>query len=101
MGFAQDFPPVPNPPRLVNDFTQTLSQDEVSRLERKLVAYNDSTSTQIAIVMIRSIGQYDISDYAFQLGDRSVKFILSWTPESLILLSRKASKLELTLKLPF
>ena len=70
MGFAQDFPPVPNPPRLVNDFTQTLSQDEVARLERKLVAYNDSTSTQIAIVMIRSIGQYDISDYAFQLGDQ-------------------------------
>ena len=70
VGFAQDFPPVPNPPRLVNDFTQTLSQDEVARLERKLVAYNDSTSTQIAIVMIRSIGQYDISDYAFQLGDQ-------------------------------
>ncbi|WP_026956218.1 TPM domain-containing protein [Algoriphagus vanfongensis] len=66
---AQDFPPAPNPPRLVNDFTQSLSSDEVARLEQKLVAYNDSTSTQIAVVLIRSIGQYDISDYAFRLGD--------------------------------
>ncbi|MDO9552628.1 YgcG family protein [Rhodonellum sp.] len=64
-----DFPPSPNPPRLVNDFTQTLSPSEISQLENKLVAYNDSTSSQVSIVMIRSIGPYDISDYAFKLGD--------------------------------
>ncbi len=69
--FAQeDFPPPPNPPRLVNDFTNTLTATEQSALEKKLVAYNDSTSTQISIVMIRSVGPYDISDYAFQLGDK-------------------------------
>ncbi len=68
--FAQgDFPQIPNPPRLVNDFTETLTEAEVSQLENKLVAYNDSTSTQVTIVMIKSIGPYDISDYAFQLGD--------------------------------
>jgi len=68
--FAQeDFPPRPNPPRLVNDFTNTLTDAEASALERKLVAYNDSTSTQISIVILQSIGPYDISDYAFQLGD--------------------------------
>ncbi len=66
---AQDFPPVPNPPKLVNDFTNTLSSAEAAQLERKLVAYNDSTSTQIAIVMMRSVGQYDIADYAFRLGE--------------------------------
>lgn len=65
---GQDFPPAPNPPKLVNDFTNTLSAAEVAQLESKLVAYNDSTSTQIAIVMMRSVGQYDISDYAFRLG---------------------------------
>lgn len=65
-----DFPSAPNPPRLVNDFSNTLSSDEVSRLEQKLVAYNDSTSSQVSIVMITSIGPYDISDYAFQLGDK-------------------------------
>lgn len=65
---AQDFPPVPNPPKLVNDFTNTLTAAEVAQLENKLVAYNDSTSTQIAIVMMRSVGQYDISDYAIRLA---------------------------------
>lgn len=65
-----DFPQVPDPPRLVNDFSNTLSKDEVNRLEGKLLAYNDSTSTQVTIVMIRSVGPYDISDYAFQLGDK-------------------------------
>jgi uncharacterized protein len=65
-----DFPAVPSPPRLVNDFTNTLSSSEVASLESKLVAYNDSTSTQVTIVMIRSIGPYDINDYTFQLGEK-------------------------------
>lgn len=71
VGFAQgDFPEAPNPPKLVNDFSNTLSRTEIEQLERKLVAYNDSTSSQLTIVLIRSIGPYDISDYAFQLGDK-------------------------------
>ena len=71
LSFAQgDFPEPPNPPRLVNDFTNTLSESQRSALENKLVAYNDSTSTQISIVLIRSVGQYDISDYTFQLGEK-------------------------------
>lgn len=69
--FAQgDFPEPSSPPRLVNDFTNTLSASEKSALENKLTAYNDSTSTQISIVMIRSVGPYDISDYTFQLGEK-------------------------------
>lgn len=67
---AQDFPPAPNPPRLVNDFTNTLTASDLSALENKLVAYDDSTSSQIAIVMMKSVGDYDISDYAFQLGEK-------------------------------
>ncbi len=67
---AQDFPPVPNPPRLVNDFTETLSASEIAQLESKLVAYNDTTSTQIAIVMMKSVGPYDIADYSIQLAEK-------------------------------
>jgi uncharacterized protein len=71
VGFSQqDFPNAPVPPRLVNDFSNTLSSQQVQQLERKLVAYNDSTSSQVTIVLIRSIGPYDISDYTFQLGDK-------------------------------
>ncbi len=65
-----DFPSPPSPPKLVNDFANTLSNSEKERLENKLVAYNDSTSSQVTVVLIRSLGPYDISDYAFQLGDR-------------------------------
>lgn len=69
-GSAQNFPEQPNPPRLVNDFTQTLSQSEVAALEQKLVAYNDSTSTQIAIVMISTLDGYPVDDYAIQLAEK-------------------------------
>ncbi len=70
-GVAQeDFPPRPSPPRLVNDLSNTLSPSEESALEEKLVAYNDSTSTQISIVLMGSVGPYDISDYTFQLGEQ-------------------------------
>jgi uncharacterized protein len=67
---AQDFPASPNPPRLVNDFAGALSESEISSLEQKLVAFNDTASTQISIVIIHSVGVYDISDYAFKLGDK-------------------------------
>jgi len=66
---AQEFPKQADPPKLVNDFTNTLTSSEQAALEQKLVAYNDSTSTQIAIVMVQTLGDYEISDYAFQLGD--------------------------------
>ncbi|MDO6390892.1 TPM domain-containing protein [Pontibacter sp. BT731] len=71
LAFAQssDFPPRPNPPRLVNDLAGILSQGERQALEQKLVGYNDTTSTQIAIVTIKSIGDYDANQYAAELGE--------------------------------
>jgi uncharacterized protein len=67
--FAQDLPPRPDPPRLVNDFASLLSNEQVEALERKLVAYDDSTSTQVAVVIIHSTNGYPISQYAFELGE--------------------------------
>jgi len=67
---AQEFPAKPSPPRLVNDFTNTLSGEELNSLENKLVTYNDTTSTQIAIVMISSLDGYPIDDYSFQLAEK-------------------------------
>lgn len=66
---AQEFPKRPDPPRLVNDFTSSLSPEESASLESKLVAYNDSTSTQIAVVILSSLDGYPIDDYAFKLGE--------------------------------
>lgn len=65
---AQDFPPAPS--RLVNDYTGTLSSSEVNALERKLLLFEDSTSIQIAVVVMQSTGVYDIADYAVGLAQK-------------------------------
>jgi len=71
--FAQDTapegnPPRPNPPRLVNDLVGILQPDERARLEEKLRRYNDTTSTQIVILIVRNTEPYPIGDYSFQVG---------------------------------
>ena len=65
---ADDFPARSN--RLVTDFTNTLSPQEQNQLEQKLVVFNDSTSTQIAIVIMKSTGSYDIEEYSVQLANK-------------------------------
>ncbi|WP_410478487.1 TPM domain-containing protein [Pedobacter frigoris] len=64
--FSQDFPAKPD--KLVNDYTNTLSADQIAQLEQKLVAFDDSTSTQISIAIVKSVGDYDINEYTLQLG---------------------------------
>ena len=65
---AQNFPEKPT--TLVNDYTNTLSAGETAALEQKLVAFNDSTSTQIAVVLIQSLEGYDVADYAVRLAEK-------------------------------
>jgi len=67
---GQEFPVKPNPPRLVNDFAGMLAPHEVDALEQKLVAYNDSTSTQIAVVTVSDLYGYAISDYSQRLAEK-------------------------------
>jgi len=64
--FSQNFPDKPN--TLVTDYTNTLSASDRQQLENKLVAFDDSSSTQIAIVLIKSVGDYDIAEYGTELG---------------------------------
>ncbi|MFY0253572.1 TPM domain-containing protein [Chitinophaga sp. 30R24] len=64
---AQNIPPRPNPPTLVNDFAGILLKNEDDALEQKLVAYYDSTSTQITIVTLKSVGDYDISQVSLKI----------------------------------
>jgi uncharacterized protein len=60
------FKPVPK--QLVNDYTNTLTADQVRALEAKLVAFDDSTSTQIAVVLIPTLDGMDVADYNVELG---------------------------------
>ena len=64
---AQTYPERPNPPRLVNDFTNTLTAEQVQSLESKLVMLDDSTSTQIAVVIVPSVNGATIADYNVEL----------------------------------
>ncbi|MES2111639.1 MAG: TPM domain-containing protein [Bacteroidota bacterium] len=64
--FAQELPPKSN--TLVTDYVNLLHDYQKSQLESKLKAFADSTSTQIAVVIIKSVGDYDINDFGQKLG---------------------------------
>jgi uncharacterized protein len=64
---AQNIPAPPSPPRLVNDFAHVMTADQVQDLENKLVAYDDSSSVQIAVVTVPTTGDYAIDDYALKI----------------------------------
>jgi uncharacterized protein len=63
-----DIVSVPKVPRLVNDFVGMLSEQEVSLLENKLKTYSDTTSTQIAIVIVPTLGDYPVEEYGIRLA---------------------------------
>ena len=54
--------------QLVNDFAGILTLDQKYTIEQKLVAFDDSSSTQIAVVIIDNLEGNDVADYAVQLG---------------------------------
>jgi len=68
--FAQDVPERPNPPRLVNDLANVLSDQEKQQLESELVQFNDQTSTQICIVTLPTLNGMEISDLSFKIGEK-------------------------------
>ncbi|WP_127133242.1 TPM domain-containing protein [Pseudoflavitalea rhizosphaerae] len=57
-GWAQDIEKIiqTKPTKLVNDYAGVLSEEEKQNLERTLVAYDDSTSNQIAVVLVKTLG---------------------------------------------
>ena len=65
---AQTLIPRLDPPRLVNDFAGVLSSSELQALENKLVAFNDSTSNQIAVVIVSDLQGYDKSEFAYKVA---------------------------------
>lgn len=69
--FAQDGDVVPKKPSpaegLVIDKTNTLTPEQESTLEAKLIAYDKSTSNQIAIVLIPSLKGNSIEDVGLQI----------------------------------
>jgi uncharacterized protein len=55
---------------MVNDFSGLLNPGNLQKLESKLQSFYYETSTQIYVVILDDLGGYDISDFAFQLGEK-------------------------------
>lgn len=70
VSFAQKIPARPNPPRLVNDYADILTDKQERAMENKLVAYNDSTSTQICVVTVLNLDGTTSDDFAQKLGEK-------------------------------
>jgi len=65
--FAQNIISKPNPATLVTDAAGVLSPEQKQALENKLVAIDDSSSNQIAVVIIPSLDGYPKEEYATKL----------------------------------
>jgi len=65
---AQTLLAPPVPPQLVNDYAGILQPAEFQALENKLVAFNDSTSNQIVVLIVNSLQGYDKSEFAYIIG---------------------------------
>jgi len=64
------FPEKPSKPRLVNDFAEVISPEQVNQLERVLVNFNDTTSIQILILTVKSLCDYEKIDFAYEIGEQ-------------------------------
>ena len=67
---SAQIPPVPDPPRLVNDYVGVLTRPQVDSLEHRLVAFNDSTSNVICVVIVDDLGNYEAADFAVEIGNK-------------------------------
>jgi uncharacterized protein len=62
---------VPKLTTRVYDETGTLTPEQKQSLETKLVYYEDSTSTQIVVVLVNTLGGAEVSDYAIETGNQN------------------------------
>jgi uncharacterized protein len=65
---ADAIPSRPSPARLVNDFSDLFTPSQEAELERMLVAFDDSTSNQIAVITVKDLEGYEASEYATRIG---------------------------------
>lgn len=67
--FAQ--PEVPQLPNWANDFTNTLSPQELQRLNFRLKSYEDTTTNQLVSLMIASLDGYPLEEYSFEVAEKN------------------------------
>ncbi len=68
---AQDYlPAIPKEQTSVYDYANLMSTAEAKTLEQKLIRYNDTTSTQIVVISVKSLQDNEISMYATELAHK-------------------------------
>lgn len=70
ISWATTYPEPPNPFRYVSDYTHTLNETDKQTLENALVEYGKKTSSQIAVVILPTIGNEDIAIYSTNLYNK-------------------------------
>jgi uncharacterized protein len=70
LSYGQHIPDPMVPLRLVNDYTGLLPENQQISLNNKLLAFNDSTSTQIYVVTYDDLQGYPIAEFAVTLGEK-------------------------------
>lgn len=65
---AQDVP-VPKVSRYVTDLTGTLEPGQVQLLEARLKAFEDSTSNQVVVLMMSTIGSESLEDFTLHIAE--------------------------------
>ena len=69
-GQGQEIPEPLSPPRLVNDYAGLLNENQFRHLELKLERFNDSSSTQIVVILVKSLNGYTKEEFADRVGEK-------------------------------
>ena len=68
VGFAQ--PQLPDLKSYANDLTGTLDQEQLSTLNYRLKTFDDSTSNQLVVLIVPTINDYPLEDFANETADK-------------------------------
>ena len=64
-------PEVPQLPNWANDFTSTLSPQELQQLNFRLKSFEDTTTNQLVSLMIASLDGYPLEEFAFEVAEKN------------------------------
>jgi uncharacterized protein len=64
-------PRIPQLQEWANDFTNTLSQNQLSSLNYKLKTFQDSTSNQVVFLMISTLNNYPLDYYSMDVAEKN------------------------------
>jgi len=80
----------------VTDFTNTLNYNEWRTLESQLKQFEDSTSTQIAVLMLNSLDGGDIFEYSMKVFDQNKIGSKSKNNGVLVVVAKEDRKIRIT-----